>query len=331
MSLRNKSILPALPMIVSLVLLSFVLLQPVAGTASERRPPDCQRCHRVLPEHHPAVDDARQSCLQCHSGHDRKQAGEKSQRKNLHSDWSDRWHPVTVNRLGSTILLTGILGPWLHGLLFLLTFPLRNSSADRQKACFIPERPPLLRCWHAINAVTVVMLGVSGVVLRGLPGDFARLSSAGLLCWHSWLGVFHLCVWCTWLGLKLTGVGRDHGYHPSFGGWVKDSAKQLAYYAWGMFFGHPQPCGQQIFNPLQWMVYRLIMGILLPLVLLSGCGLLFLHLGIASGLWPWRSFLVNIHFLGGCLLIGFLSVHLYLAVWGPGGRLWKRLQRRGGA
>jgi len=321
---RRKRTLPVIPIIPMLVLLTSVLLQPVNGTAADRRPSDCRRCHGVLPEHHPPVESARRDCMACHSGHDRQHMGEKIPRRNSDSYRSDWWHVATVDHLATAILLGGILGPLIHGLLFLVTCPLRNPPPDRQKPRRPSVRPVVLRCWHATNAMTVVLLGASGISLRGLLGDISMPFSVVALRWHSWLGVFHLFVWGGWLGLKLTGAWRNHGCRPPFGERVKDTGRQLAYYAWGMFFGHPQPRCQQIFNPLQWLVYCLIMSFLLPLVLLSGCGLFLLHMGLVPGLWSWRSFLVETHFLGGCLLLGFLSVHLYLAAWGPGGRLWKR-------
>lgn len=104
---------------------------------------------------------------------------------------------------------------------------------------------------------------------------------------------------------------------------MKGIQKQLAYYGWGIFVGAPRPHVSDAFNPLQAAVYLFVMGALLPGVLLTGLGLLSMRSAFLVAIHPWRRFFLEGHYLLGCLLLGFFFVHLYLAVWGPGGRLWK--------
>ncbi len=281
---------------------------------------DCRRCHAVLPATHVPVADDGIACLQCHAGHSIDRSAGKSLKEPVCTDRMLRWNGATVDGIGFMVLLVGIIGPVLHGTLFLASSSLRksrNSSATTYKS---RSRPGLLRGWHVINAATVVFLSMTGFGLHwGLAGG-----PGSMVAWHSIAGGWHVLTWTLWLGFNVVTACYVGRYPRPAGGWFAGIARQTLYYSSGIFLGRPHPHPREGFNPLQSVVYLLVMVLLLPLVMVSGIGLLSLRSVAFGNIERWAHLLVQTHFLAGCLLLGFLSVHLYLAIWGPEGRLWRR-------
>jgi thiosulfate reductase cytochrome b subunit len=101
---------------------------------------------------------------------------------------------------------------------------------------------------------------------------------------------------------------------------LADLMKQLRYYAFGMFRGekHPFPVTEKRkFNPLQKVTYVLAMYFALPLLIISGVGLLFPEITIknflgASGL----VYTDILHITMGFFLSIFMVVHIYTCTLG---------------
>jgi hypothetical protein len=78
------------------------------------------------------------------------------------------------------------------------------------------------------------------------------------------------------IGNAVTGNGKY--YIVKFKNFLKRPMKQAYYYAWGMFHGMkpPYPLSEnRKFNPLQKYSYLLVMYLFVPVVIISGFGLLF--------------------------------------------------------
>jgi len=273
-----------------------------------------------MPAAHVPVSDDGLACLQCHTGHSMKRAVGNSKTGADHTGQVLRWNGSVIEGIGFMVLLVGILGPVIHGLLFVALSVRRKSTYSPEITGKAKSRPGLLRGWHIINAATVVFLAVTGFCLRwqlsAVPGRIA--------VWHGIAGGWHVVTWVLWLGFNLvTGcyVGR---YLRPAAGWCGGIIRQIIYYGWGIFLGRRNPHPYEGFNPLQSVVYLLVMGLLLPVVMVSGAGLQSLRSLAFANIGSWRQLLVETHFLAGCLLLAFLSIHLYLAVWGPDGRVWRR-------
>lgn len=324
MTFRKPILTFAAGVVPAAMLLSLAILLPAANAADGSPPLDCRGCHRVLPVAHPSVEGHRSDCMQCHAGHAMGAAVTPSPADNQHRRHTVWLTPRRIENLGVFLFLSGLLGPVVHGLLFLLSVGMRRPSVVDSE---VPQLPPcsiLLRCWHALNAISVMFLSASGFALRWLHAGSGMPAAARIVRWHSMVGGLYLLVWGGWMGLKLSSVGHARRYRRPAEGWVKGIEKQLAYYGWGIFWGAPRPHANEVFNPLQAAVYLLVMGVLLPGVLLTGLGLLSMRSAVMAALRPWRSLFLEGHYLLGCLLLGFFFMHLYLAIWGPGGRLWKR-------
>lgn len=159
----------------------------------------------------------------------------KSSKEAAHGDRGFLWNGSAVDGIGFMVLLVGILGPVIHGLLFIASSALRKSSYSPEIIDKAKSHPGLLRGWHVINAATVVFLSVTGLGLRwGLVENSGRI-----VAWHSIAGGWHVMTWALWFGFNLiTGcyVGR---YLRPAGGWFTGIMRQIVYYTWGDFWWSP--------------------------------------------------------------------------------------------
>jgi thiosulfate reductase cytochrome b subunit len=99
-----------------------------------------------------------------------------------------------------------------------------------------------------------------------------------------------------------------------------DLFKQLRYYAFGMFKGekHPFPVTmERKFNPLQKLSYVLAMYLALPLVIISGIGLLFPEI-VAKGIMGVSGMILTdlLHITMGFMLSVFMVIHVYTCTLG---------------
>jgi thiosulfate reductase cytochrome b subunit len=103
-------------------------------------------------------------------------------------------------------------------------------------------------------------------------------------------------------------------------GFLSDLFKQLKYYSWGMFRGekHPFPVTmERKFNPLQKLAYILTMYLALPLVIVSGFGLLFPEIVVTRFFGVSGMILTDLlHITMGFFLSLFLIIHVYTCTLG---------------
>ena len=95
---------------------------------------------------------------------------------------------------------------------------------------------------------------------------------------------------------------------------------QLKYYSWGMFKGekHPFPVTEERkFNPLQKLTYVLAMYVAVPLLLISGVGLLFPEITVGKFFGVSGLILTDIlHITMGFFLSIFMVIHVYTCTLG---------------
>lgn len=99
-----------------------------------------------------------------------------------------------------------------------------------------------------------------------------------------------------------------------------DLGKQMRYYAWGMFRGekHPFPVSlERKFNPLQKFSYVMAMYVAMPLVIISGLGLMFPEVTINRVFGVSGLILTDLlHITMGFFLSVFLVIHIYTCTLG---------------
>lgn len=117
------------------------------------------------------------------------------------------------------------------------------------------------------------------------------------------------------VGNLVTPNGKFYIVKPK--GFLKRPILQATYYAWGMFHGMkaPYPISEKRkFNPLQKYAYILVMYLAVPIVIISGIGLLFPEI-IIDQVYTFSGVFVTavFHSTMGFFISIFLVVHLYIA------------------
>ncbi len=227
---------------------------------------------------------------------------------------------IGANRIPAldTIIILAFIAPFalpiLHGGMRILTR--RKGPID------LPEEKILLhplieRIWHWVQALCIVMLIITGVILHWpewFPGWFHWAVNT-----HNWFGWLTVVFFGVWLIYNLV-TGRIRHYIPRKGEIPGGMIKQAKFYGYGIFKHEPHPYAPSEtnkFNPLQKIAYLQFQAILLPILLLSG--LLYMYpesfqgvVNVLGGM----SVVAIIHFILGGLFAAFLVAHIYLATTG---------------
>lgn len=181
--------------------------------------------------------------------------------------------------------------------------------------------PVWVRLWHFFNAVLILILIITGISMQYTGKDESTLivGFARAVKWHNiaaGLLIFNYVFFV--IGNIATANGKYYKIEKR--NFFSDLMKQLRYYSWGMFKGeeHPFPVSlERKFNPLQRISYVLAMYVALPLVVISGLGLLFPETVINRFFGISGLIITDIlHITMGFCLSIFLVVHIYTCTLG---------------
>ena len=179
--------------------------------------------------------------------------------------------------------------------------------------------PLPVRLWHWINAAGFIVLIASGLEIR--YGALAAVSLKVMVQVHNAAGFAMIANYFLWLGFYLFS-DRITVYHPEFNPntYFRNVVRQLVYYGYGIFKGHPNPHHVSIyrkFNVLQAMSYQVVMMVIVPIQFYTGVVL-----------WDLQRFAGTVEMLGGARVVNtihvvlfivlfvFLIVHVYLTTLG---------------
>ena len=181
--------------------------------------------------------------------------------------------------------------------------------------------PIWIRLWHLFNAVLILVLIYTGISMQYTDRENMAIIAgfAKAVKWHNIAAVlltFNYMLFV--LGNLFTGNGKY--YRIGKKDFIKNLWSQLRYYSYGMFRGekHPFPVTlERKFNPLQKLSYVLTMYMAMPLLIISGLGLLFPEIIInrflgVSGL----IFNDLLHVTTGFLISVFMVIHIYTCTLG---------------
>lgn len=178
--------------------------------------------------------------------------------------------------------------------------------------------PLPIRIWHWLNAACFVILILTGFQIR-YAEMFRVLRLPTAIAVHNYIGFVVIVNFFIWLTYNLVS-GKVKSYIPDHRNLLSLILTQLRYYGYGIFVGKPNPHAmtpESKFNPLQQLVYLVIMFVLLPAQMMSG---LFL--------WQIKKYEEYINLLGGIKLLdtihvllfffftSYLVVHCYLSTLG---------------
>ena len=164
--------------------------------------------------------------------------------------------------------------------------------------------PLPVRIWHWANALMFIVLIVTGVQIRYLD-LFSLMSFRTAVVVHNWVAFALIANFFIWLLFYLFS-DRNKAYHPEFNivKLADQSLKQMLYYGYGMFRGEPNPHHidpYDKFNPLQRMLYQILMLFLLPLQFATGLML-----------WDVKRFQPYIDMVGGVRVVDTVHVLIFI-------------------
>jgi predicted CXXCH cytochrome family protein len=192
----------------------------------------------------------------------------------------------------------------------------------RREPVHLPEEkilihPLIERIWHWFQALCVVMLIITGIILHW-PEKFQ-----GWFDWavriHNWFGWGMVVAMIVWVVYNLI-TGRISHYLPKKGEIPGGMIIQGRFYLVGIFKHEPHPFApteDSKFNPLQKITYLGKQAILVPILVISG--LLYMYPEFFKGfieIIGGMKVLTTVHFLLGGLFASFLVAHIYLATTG---------------
>lgn len=177
--------------------------------------------------------------------------------------------------------------------------------------------PLPVRIWHWINAFGFVLMIVTGVQIRYV-GQIDLFSFKTAVNLHNWIGFVLIANFFVWLGFYLF-TDKIKVYHPELSPtkYFTSTFRQMQFYGYGIFRGDPNPHHVSVyrkFNPLQSMMYQIVMMILVPILFVTGVLM-----------WDVARFSATVELLGGLRVVatvhvllfiffcGFLVMHIYLS------------------
>ncbi len=171
-----------------------------------------------------------------------------------------------------------------------------------------------------LNAVLVLILILTGISMQYTGEDLKFLVGfEKAVKWHNLSATFLTLSFIFFVtGNLFTGNGKYYKIEKQ--NFWPDLLKQMRYYAWGMFRGekHPFPVTlERKFNPLQKFSYVLAMYVAMPLVIISGIGLMFPEVTINRVFGVSGLILTDLlHITMGFFVSVFLVIHIYTCTLG---------------
>lgn len=179
--------------------------------------------------------------------------------------------------------------------------------------------PIWVRLWHWLNALLCLLLILTGLSIQYASPDGGLIRFDIAVSIHNVSGIILSASYVFFfLGNMFTPNGRYYRLEPI--GLINRLIKQARYYAYGFFKKEkaPFPTGkEQKFNPLQKVSYAFVMYLFVPLVIVSGWGLLFPESILEDWLGiNWFMATDLLHITAAFVISVFLIIHLYFATMG---------------
>jgi len=181
--------------------------------------------------------------------------------------------------------------------------------------------PKWIRAWHILNALLFIILIITGISMQytdTVTNKFIiRFDRA--VAMHNFAALILTINYIIYVSGNILTKNGKH-YRINWRLIWNELFDQFKYYAWGMFKGHKHPfpvTEDSKFNPLQKFVYVLAMFVGLPLLIVSGTGLLFPEITI-KGLFGVSGLILTdvLHITTGFFLSVFMVIHIYTCTLG---------------
>jgi thiosulfate reductase cytochrome b subunit len=181
--------------------------------------------------------------------------------------------------------------------------------------------PIWVRLWHLLNAILIIILIVTGISMQYTDKQDYMLI-VGFSRAVKWHNIAAIILTINYILFVMGNIFTENGKYYRLGkkNFIADLLTQFRYYAGGMFRKekHPFPVTiERKFNPLQKFSYVLAMYVALPLIIISGLGLMFPEVVINRVFGVSGLILTDIlHITLGFFISVFLLIHIYTCTLG---------------
>lgn len=179
--------------------------------------------------------------------------------------------------------------------------------------------PIWIRFWHWLNALLCLALIITGLSMQYSEPGTGMIRFDKAVAIHNVSGIILSASYVFFLlGNLFTKNGRYYRLEPI--GLLNRLWKQGRYYAYGFFKKEKAPFAiglEQKFNPLQKVSYAFMMYIFVPIIIITGWGMLFPE-SIIDNYLGINGFQATdlLHIISGFIMSVFLIIHLYFATMG---------------
>ncbi|HAF29212.1 MAG TPA: cytochrome B [Bacteroidales bacterium] len=175
--------------------------------------------------------------------------------------------------------------------------------------------PVWLRIWHGINALGIILLGITGLSMQYTNMESPLLKFSSAVSIHNLVGIILMISYFFFFITNIIKNNIKH-YRISLNGLVNRLMKQGKYYVFDYLKGNPKPfhiSEEEKFNPLQQISYVGAMYILVPIVIITGIALLYPGM-IIEKIYSFSGIRLTtfLHSLAGFFILIFLIIHLYV-------------------
>lgn len=181
--------------------------------------------------------------------------------------------------------------------------------------------PRWLRIWHVLNAVLFIILIITGLSMQYTDKEQTVyvVGFAKAVRYHNFAALLLTINYVIYVSGNFLSKNGRH-YEIARENFISDLVKQLKYYSFGMFKAekHPFPVTEESkFNPLQKLSYVLAMYLALPLLIISGVGLLLPEITLNKFFGVSGLILTDVlHITMGFFLSIFMVIHIYTCTLG---------------
>jgi thiosulfate reductase cytochrome b subunit len=179
--------------------------------------------------------------------------------------------------------------------------------------------PVWIRIWHWLNALMFLFLIVTGLSMQYSSPDYPLIRFDIAVSVHNIAGIIVTIGYFVFVvGNMITANGRFYKFKISD---IFDQVKkQFLYYTFGIFKHESAPfplSESRKFNPLQKLSYVFAMYAFVPILIISGLGLLFPETIIPKVFGISGIHLTDlVHILSGFVLSVFMVIHIYFCTIG---------------
>lgn len=179
--------------------------------------------------------------------------------------------------------------------------------------------PLSIRLWHGLNALCILALIATGISMYYVDPNRTLIEFSWAVKIHNITGVILSFSYLIFFISNIITGNRKY-YKMPLKGIAERLIKQGRYYAFGMFKGEKKPypiTEERKFNPLQKLFYVLVMYVGVPLVIISGWGLIFPE-SVIRAMFGVSGILITsiLHVAMGFFISLFLVIHIYVSTIG---------------